>query len=134
MLYIYNGKDTIQMAGFDNIKDHCFRKGDTSGKSAAGKLGGVASGESKREDKRMRKALEIILNKPVEDSEIIPGVETTQLVKGMYALVKKMQMGDVKAAEFIRDLMGEKPTTEITVKDIKTVPYMVKDNTDGEDS
>ena len=132
MLYIYNGKDFIQMAGFDNIKDHCFQKGDTRGKSAAGKLGGVASGESKREDKRMRKALEIILNKPVEDSEIIPGVETTQLVKGMYALVKKMQMGDVKAAEFIRDLIGEKPETKITVQDIKTVPYTVK--ADGEDS
>lgn len=132
MLYIYNGKDFIQMAGFDNIKDHCFQKGDTSGKSAAGKLGGVASGESKREDKRMRKALEIILNKPVEDSEIIPGVETTQLVKGMYALVKKMQMGDVKAAEFIRDLIGEKPEIKIAVQDIKTVPYTVK--ADGEDS
>ena len=122
------------MAGFDNIKDHCFKKGDVSGKSAAGKLGGVASGESKRESKRMRMALEFVLNSPVEEAERIYGAETTHLMLGMRALAKKMKAGDVKAAEFIRDLMGEKPTTEITVKDLKTVPYTVKDNTDGEDS
>lgn len=133
MLYIYNGKDFIQMAGFDNIKDYCFTSAQSRDEAAEnGRKGGVASGESKRESKRMRMALEFVLNSPVEEAERIYGPETTHLMLGMRALARKMKAGDVKAAEFIRDLMGEKPTTEITVKDLKTVPYTVK--TDGEDS
>ena len=119
------------MAGFDNIKDHCFKKGDNSGKSAAGKLGGVASGESKRETKRMLQALEFVLNSPVAKDEQLFGDQTTQLMLGMHAISEKMKAGDVKAAEFIRDLIGEKPDTQITVKDIKTVPYEYKDNSDA---
>ena len=119
------------MAGFDNIKDHCFKKGDNSGKSAAGKLGGVASGESKRETKRMLQALEFVLNSPVAKDEQLFGDKTTQLMLGMHAISEKMKAGDVKAAEFIRDLIGEKPDTNITVKDIKTVPYEYKDNSDA---
>lgn len=97
-----------------------------------GQKGGIACGEARREAKRMREALEFVLNSPVEEAERIYGAETTHLMLGMRALARKMKTGDVKAAEFIRDLMGEKPTTEITVKDLKTVPYTVK--TDGEDS
>lgn len=100
----------------------------------SGQKGGIASGESKREAKRMREALEFVLNSPVDESERVYGKETTQLMLGMHALAKRMQKGDVKAAEFIRDLIGEKPETKITVQDLKTVPYTVKDNTDGEDS
>lgn len=97
-----------------------------------GQKGGVASGEARREEKRMREALEFVLNSPVEESKRVYGEETTQLMLGMHALARKMQMGDVKAAEFIRDLIGEKPETKITVQDLKTVPYTVKE--DGEDS
>lgn len=97
-----------------------------------GQKGGVASGEARREEKRMREALEFVLNSPVEESKRVYGEETTQLMLGMHALARKMQMGDVKAAEFIRDLIGEKPETKITVQDLKTVPYTVKE--DGKDS
>ena len=93
----------------------------------SGRLGGIASGESKREAKRMREALEFVLNSPVEESKRIYGEKTTQLMLGMSALAKRMQAGDVKAAEFIRDLIGEKPETKITVQDLKTVPYVVED-------
>ena len=121
------------MAGnIDNIKPHWFKKGDTSGKAVAGKLGGIASGESKQEGKRMLKALEFVLNSPVAKNEQLFGEQTTQLMLGMHALAEKMKAGDVKAAEFIRDLIGEKPDTNITVKDIKTVPYEYKDKTDAD--
>ena len=130
------GKERISMninpKSLDNLQP--FQKGDTRDKAENGRLGGFASGEAKREAKRMREALEFVLNSPVEESERIYGKETTQLMLGMHALARRMQKGDVKAAEFIRDLIGEKPETKITVQDLKTVPYVVEDKTDGEDS
>lgn len=111
-----------------------YKKGDTKDKAKNGALGGKASGESKRETKRMLQALEFVLNSPVAKDEQLFGEKTTQLMLGMHALAEKMKSGDVKAAEFIRDLIGEKPDTNINVKDIKTVPYEYspKDSTDDD--
>ena len=117
----------------DNIKKYQFTSEQSREKAAInGQKGGVASGEAKRENKRMLKALEFVLNSPVAKDEQLFGDQTTQLMLGMHALAEKMKAGDVKAAEFIRDLIGEKPDTNITVKDIKTVPYEYKDKTDAD--
>jgi hypothetical protein len=116
----------------ENIKKYQFTSEQSREKAAInGQKGGVASGEAKRENKRMLKALEFVLNSPVAKDEQLFGEQTTQLMLGMHALAEKMKAGDVKAAEFIRDLIGEKPDTQITVKDIKTVPYEYKDNSDA---
>lgn len=127
--YLIKDKERITMKVSPNSLEnlHPFQKGDTRDKAENGRLGGYASGEAKREAKRMREALEFVLNSPVEESKRIYGEETTQLMLGMSALARKMQAGDVKAAEFIRDLIGEKPETKITVQDLKTVPYVVED-------
>lgn len=90
-----------------------YKKGDTKDKAQNGALGGKASGESKRETKRMLKALEVVLNSPVAKDEQLFGDKTTQLMLGMHAIAEKMKAGNVKAAEFIRDVMGEKQEIEI---------------------
>lgn len=79
-----------------------------SGKKAAelGSAGGIASGIAKREKRTMREIAEIILSKDVMTSD---GVVT-----GKYAVlaevIKKALKGDLQAATFIRDTIGEKPT------------------------
>lgn len=68
--------------------------------------GGVASGVAKREKRTMREIAEIILSKDVVTSDGI--------VTGKYAMlaevIKKALKGDLQAATFIRDTIGEKPT------------------------
>ena len=79
-----------------------------SGKKAAelGSAGGIASGIAKREKRTMREIAEIILSKDVMTSD---GVVT-----GKYAVLAKVidkaLKGDLQAATFIRDTIGEKPT------------------------
>lgn len=68
--------------------------------------GGIASGIAKREKRTMREIAEIILSKDVATSD---GVVT-----GKYAVLAKVidkaLKGDLQAATFIRDTIGEKPT------------------------
>ena len=79
------------------------------------RLGGFASGKAKREKRTMREIAEIILSKNVTTSD---GVVT-----GKYAVLAKVidkaLKGDLQAAAFIRDTIGEKPTektqTELTL-------------------
>lgn len=68
--------------------------------------GGIASGIAKREKRTMREIAEIILSKDVMTSD--------GLVTGKYAVLAKVidkaLKGDLQAATFIRDTIGEKPT------------------------
>ena len=68
--------------------------------------GGIASGIAKREKRTMREIAEIILSKDVMTSD---GVVT-----GKYAILAKVidkaLKGDLQAATFIRDTIGEKPS------------------------
>lgn len=87
-------------------------------------MGGIASGEARRAKKTMREVLEILLETVDKDSD------KTNIEVMMASAVRKAKNGDLKAMEFVRDTSGQKPDTQITVKDIKTVPYQY--NPDGE--
>ena len=78
---------------------------------------GVASGEARRAKKTMREVLEILLE------TVDKGSDKTNIEVMMASAVRKAMNGDLKAMEFVRDTSGQKPDTQITVKDIKTVPY-----------
>ena len=90
-----------------------FKAGAQQAKIAS--QGGIASGIAKREKRTMREIAEIILSKDVTTSD---GVVT-----GKYAVLAKVMekalKGDLQAATFIRDTIGEKPTektqTELTL-------------------
>lgn len=99
------------MAGKDNLIP--FSQLPAEKQREIRSMGAMASAEVRREKKRMREALEIILKKPVDPEDMIPGVETTQLVKGVYAILKKMQKGDVRAAEFVRSVLEDQPIEDI---------------------
>lgn len=86
---------------------------------------GIASGEARRLKRTMRDILEELLSAPSIES---PDKTNNEVI--MASAVRKAKGGDLKAMEFIRDTSGQKPDTQITVKDIKTVPYQY--NPDGE--
>lgn len=85
---------------------------------------GIASGDARRAKRTMREVLEILLETVDKDSD------KTNIEVMMASAVRKAMNGDLKAMEFVRDTSGQKPDTQITVKDIKTVPYQY--NPDGE--
>lgn len=86
-----------------------------------GKKGGRASGAARRRKSQMRKDLERLLATVGADGK-------TYQCSICEAMISKALAGDVKAAEFVRDTIGEKPTDklEANVKN-KTAPVIVFD-------
>lgn len=76
--------------------------------------GGKASAESRAARKTFREGLLLLLNEPLKDKAGQTTDKTTQdaVIAG---LVKRAIAGDVRAAEFIRDTIGEKPVQEVNV-------------------
>lgn len=102
------------MAGKDNLIPTNQRTKEEA--RELGRKGGIASGEARREKKTMREMLEYLLAKKVEGDK-------TCLEVIMTSATQKAMSGDIKAMEFVRDTSGQKPDTQITLKDLKTIPY-----------
>ena len=73
-----------------------------------GKKGGIASGKSRRERRAIKDELLLLLGMPVEELE---GMTWQRAM--LVAMLKKAQAGEVSAATFIRDTIGEKPTDKV---------------------
>lgn len=84
------------------------------------RAGGIASGKARREKKAMRETLDILLSMPMKDGEYadVGSIQSFAAIKGknisvqeaiLIAQVQKAMKGDTKAAEYVRDTMGEKP-------------------------
>ena len=80
-----------------------------------GRKGGKASAAKRAERKTFREGLLLLLNEPLKDKSGQTTDKTTQdaVIAG---LVKRAISGDVRAAEFIRDTIGEKPVQDVTIK------------------
>lgn len=101
---------SVKNKGWNNLIPYV--KGDTTGKSEAGKLGGKASGESKRRMKTFKEELQALLAMDIEDAN---GNKINAQEKVNMALIIKATKGDVKAYEAIRDTLGQKPVEEKSV-------------------
>lgn len=79
-----------------------------------GRKGGKASAAKRAERKTFREGLLLLLNEPLKDKTGQSTDKTTQdaVIAG---LVKRAISGDVRAAEFIRDTIGEKPVQDVKV-------------------
>ena len=92
-----------------------------SGKEAAesGRLGGIASGEARREKKKLREMVELFgrlkvtgkAAKAMDDLGIEKDLQT-RFMQGVVSLFQKASKGDVGAFNAIRDIIGEKPVDE----------------------
>lgn len=89
-----------------------------------GRKGGLKSAEAKRKRKAMRETFEIILSMPLRKgkSTDIENIRSYVEMRGKnitiqdainFSIIKKAMSGDVRAAEFIRDTIGEAPTNMI---------------------
>ncbi len=85
-----------------------------------GRAGGIASGKARREKKAMRETLDILLSMPMKDgaSADVESIRSFASIKGknisvqeaiLIAQVQKAMKGDTKAAEYVRDTIGQKP-------------------------
>jgi hydroxymethylpyrimidine pyrophosphatase-like HAD family hydrolase len=89
-----------------------------------GRKGGIASGKARRERKAFRETLETLLSMNMENGEgvAIDDIASFKGIKGqnisvqeaiLIAQVQKAMKGDTKAAEYVRDSIGQKPTDKI---------------------
>lgn len=72
-----------------------------------GRLGGIASGVKKREQKRLKELAQALLQAPSQDDPSITNGEAL-----IVAMINTALAGDVKAFVAVRDTAGEKPVEE----------------------
>lgn len=95
-----------------------FDKMDKDKHLAISAKGGVNSANAKKERKRMREQLEMLLSLPLQDVDIKErlkalGIDESNSDNQMAVVVaawERASAGDMKAFELIRDTIGEKPT------------------------
>ena len=88
-----------------------------------GLTGGIASGKVRRRKRTMKEAAQLILNgKPPEQFNALLeeyGIEEKDSTNLMLVMIKAAQMaanGNLKAAEFLRDTIGENPKYKLYQK------------------
>ena len=86
--------------------------------------GGIASGKARREKKKMREAVELIMSMPIKRGKevSVEDIQNLEAANGknisvqeaiIIAQVNKALMGDTKAAEYLRDTVGEHPSLKV---------------------
>lgn len=90
--------------------------------------GGEASGKARRRKRTMAEALQLITNTPVnaEQAKILQkyGFAERDCTYLMLMMMKAVQMasdGNLKAAEFVRDTLGESPQYKINEKRLQVL-------------
>ena len=102
-----------------------------------GRQGGIKSGETKRRKKAMKETLEVLLSMPMKNGKTsdVEAIKNFAALKGkninvqeamIIAMIHRAMKGDVKAAEFLRDTSGQKPTDNMNV--VGAVPVVLKDD------
>lgn len=106
------------MANEENLKPPT-----TSEARKRGKKGGVKSGKARKERKAMKETAEIILGLTLKDGTVtaLEDIQSMAAANGKNITVQdaiilkqaqKALKGDIRAAEFIRDTSGNRPTNE----------------------
>ena len=91
-----------------------FKSGEEAAK--AGRKGGIASGEAKRERANLKKQLQVFLES--DDYSDKHGNKMTGAELMVKVAVKEMSKGNPKFWELIRDTAGFKPIDKIQVSEI----------------
>lgn len=90
------------------------------------RAGGIASGKARREKKAFRETLETLLSMNMENGDGV-AVDTITSFKGikgqnisvqeaiLIAQIQKAMKGDTRAAEYVRDSIGQKPSESMNM-------------------
>ena len=90
-----------------------------------------AKSEGKLKKKTMREVLDILMEKQLTNAK---GEKATTLEAMMTACIKKALTGDIKANEFIRDTLGQKPierTLDLTPQNSEEVEQIINEIING---
>ncbi len=109
------------MAGIDNLTTP-----STEEARERGRKGGIASGKARREKKLMRETLDNLLSMPLKDGELadVDDIRSFAAIKGknisvqeaiVIAQIQKAMKGDTRAAEYVRDTIGQKPVDSVNM-------------------
>ncbi len=107
------------MATTENLKPPT----STSEARKRGKKGGIKSGKVRKERKAMKETAEMILELTLKDGTVtdLEDIQSLAAINGKNITVQeaiilkqaqKALKGDIRAAEFIRDTSGNRPTNE----------------------
>lgn len=91
-----------------------------------GRKGGIASGKARREKKLMRETLDILLSMPLKNGKFadVDSIRNFAALKGkninvqeaiLIAQIQKAMKGDTRAAEYVRDTIGQKPVDNVVM-------------------
>ena len=111
---------------YDDIKDKSLDKLTAEERQRIAKKAGKASVKARREKKAMRENLQTILAMTLKSGKLadIDSVQNFAALAGKDITVQdailikqtqKAMMGDTKAAEFVRDLSGNKPPNAVSI-------------------
>ena len=97
----------------DNLKKGNPATQFTSGRKAVenGRKGGIACAKAKKEKKALKETLETLLEMPIKEGRLVD----IDKIKIMLSMLNKAAKGDVRAAEYIRDTIGQKPANMMNV-------------------
>lgn len=112
-------KEIRLMATTENLKPPT----STSEARKRGKKGGIKSGKVRKEKKAMKETAEMILGLTLKDGTVtdLEDIQSMAAANGKNIAVQdaiilkqaqKALKGDIRAAEFIRDTSGNRPTNE----------------------
>lgn len=98
-----------------------LRRPTSSEARRLGSKGGKASGRSRREKRDMRETFREMLDMPLHKGAVtsagtMDGMEGENMTVGQsiaLAQLRKAMAGDTKAAEFIRDTSGQRPSDRV---------------------
>lgn len=99
-----------------------------------GRKGGIASGKARREKKLFKETLEALLSMPMKDGKSVDvdKIKNYAAIKGqnisvqeaiLIAQIQKAMKGDTRAAEYVRDTIGQEPTDKMQVS---MAPVIIK--------
>ncbi len=103
-----------------------------------GRNGGIKSGEVRNQKKAMREQMELLLSLPNKDAKTkkqlkAMGIDVGNIDNQMaliLSMYKKAISGDVQAAAFIRDGVGEKPDNKVNLDMNLPVMFVGEDELD----
>lgn len=115
------------MANSDNLKGKGLDHRTTSEQREIAQKGGLASGAARRQKKSMKAAAKALLDMPVTSKELqqkmkllgVPEGDSTYQMAVMVAMLNQGMKGNVKAAYFLRDTVGESPSDQIRRDELK---------------
>lgn len=114
------------MANADNLKGKGFDSRSTDEVRDIARKGGVNSGASRRRKRTMKSGAKLLLDMPASKAITqklkLLGIDEDDATYQMGVMVAMLQQaldGNVKAAQFLRELAGEDPKQEMQKKELK---------------